>query len=89
MNQDLDRFLETSPIAANVDLPAKIVIQRTTLSFKELAAIMRSGKYPSTGRQQRVCELEVEGKVLARGRILRRRGSYFFEVTQLLAGGER
>jgi hypothetical protein len=81
----LKRFLEESPIAAKVSLPTKIVVHELKLSYMAVKGIMESAAFtPSDGK---VCELEVGGRRIARGRIVRRRGEYFFKVGEMEKGG--
>ncbi len=74
--EKLEQFLEESPIAIRVTLPTKIIVHELKLSYAAFA--------PSNGK---VCELEVGGRRIARGRIVRRRGEYFFKVGEMAKGG--
>jgi hypothetical protein len=81
------RFLEESPIAAAVELPAAVVIRRLKLSPDAISGIAERGTLEPEGGE--VCELEVGGQCLARGRIVRKRGMSYFKVTRIDEGGAR
>jgi len=61
-------------------LPTRIIVNRSTLTAAGLAAAMQKGEYaPENGQ---TCELAAGGQVLARGRIVRRGGMYYFKVLE-------
>jgi hypothetical protein len=78
------QFLAESPIASKVKLTTKIVIHRLKLTPDAAGKIMESGAFSPPGGG--VCELEVGGQCIARGRIVRKRGGYFFKVTEMPKG---
>jgi hypothetical protein len=81
---NLKQFLEESPIAARVLLPTHIIVRQQTLSYMAAKGIMESAAFaPSDGR---VCELEVGGRRIARGRIVWRPGGFFFKVEEMEKG---
>jgi hypothetical protein len=81
----LERFLEESPIAARVSLPTHIIVHQLKLSYIAVKGIMESAVFtPLNGK---VCDLEVGGRRIARGRIVRKRGEYFFKVREMEKGG--
>jgi hypothetical protein len=83
----LKQFLGESPIAVRVSLPTKVIVHELKLSFAELKGIMDTGAFtPANGR---VCELEVGERRIARGRIVRRRGAFYFKVREIEKGGEK
>ncbi len=82
MDEKTRAFLAGSPLARSLRLPARIVLQRTKLTAQELAAIPRAESYGPVPEAERACELEVGGQVLARGRIVKRRGAYWFRVRE-------
>jgi hypothetical protein len=80
----LKQFLEQSPIAVRVLLPAHIIVHQQKLSYLAAKGIMESTVYvPSNGK---ACELEVGGRRIARGRIVRRWGGYYFKVEEMEKG---
>jgi hypothetical protein len=85
---ELRRFLEESPIAARVALPASVVLRRLSISPEEAASAAESGNFSPSGGEG-VCELEVGGQCVARGRIVRRRGKSFFKVVEINEGASR
>ena len=84
MGEELKTLLAGSAAAKKISLDSRIVVQRTRLSPNELAALQREGSYGSVPREEEICELKVGGQVLARGRILKRRGKYFFKIREIL-----
>jgi hypothetical protein len=67
-------------VLERIRIPTRIVVRRTELTPNALADIVRTGTFtPANGA---VCELEAGGKVIARGRIVRWRGEYFFKVRE-------
>ena len=88
MAASLQSFFESSPLAGKIKLPTRIVIQRTQLTPGELMQIKESGRYGPIPKREEICELEAGGSVLARGKIVRRRGETYFKVLDSSAGGE-
>jgi len=80
-------FMEGSPLAHRIRLGTRVVIQRTRLSPAELLRIKDQGEYGPVPREQQICELEVGGRIVARGKIVRRRGVYRFKVPEAQAAG--
>jgi hypothetical protein len=83
----LNRFLEESPIAERVSLPAHIVVRELTLSSSAVKRMMESGSFTPLGGH--LCDLELGGRRVASGRIVRRRGKYFFKPTSILLTGRK
>jgi hypothetical protein len=73
-------FLEDSPIAENVRLESRVIIHRNVLSPRDLVKIKGKEEYIASGDE--VCELEVGGQILAKGKIVRKRGEYFFKMLE-------
>jgi hypothetical protein len=68
-------------ILDRVTLPTRIIVNRAEQSATGLAGIVQKGEYcPAAGD---TCEMEAGGQVLARGRIVRRRGGFFFKVIEV------
>ena len=81
---ELQRFLDHSPLARAVELSARVVLHRPTLTPADAAAVQQQDSYGPIPDHERVCELEVDGRVVAKGRIVRGRGGAEFvcdEVT--------
>ncbi len=89
MAASLQSFFEKSPLARKIKLPTRVVIQRTQLTPGEMMQIKEKGEYGPIPRREQICELEAGGRVLARGKIVRRGGEYFFKVSESYGGGER
>jgi hypothetical protein len=65
-------------VLERIRIPTRIIVHRLALTPGALADIVRTGTFtPADGA---VCELEAGGKIIARGRIVRRRGGFFFKV---------
>ena len=88
MYENLTDFLRSSPVAERVRLPARVVVQRTKFTPRELAKIRDQGSYGPVADDETVCELEAGGQVLARGRIVRRRGQWYFQIKEVLIDEE-
>ena len=73
-------------ITGAVKMPTRVVIHRGRLTPAEVAAVGSEGVYGPLPEEERICQLEVGGEVLARGRIVRRRGRCYFKVLE--TGGE-
>jgi hypothetical protein len=78
---------KTKGILDRVKLPTRVIVHRSAMSAATLAAVVQKGELaPGDGR---ACELEAGGQVLARGRIVRRRGEWYFKVTETAEAEER
>jgi hypothetical protein len=78
----LERFLNDSALAEKVKLVPRIVVQRASLTPRELLEIRRAGNFGPVPEKEQICELEVGGVVLARGKIISRRGKVYFRTLQ-------
>jgi hypothetical protein len=67
-------------ILEHIALPTRIIVQRIDLSVTTLAEIVQRGELALEGGE--TCELEAGGQVLARGKIVRRRGEHYFKVLE-------
>jgi hypothetical protein len=71
---------KTNKLFDRLKLPTRVIVNRSALTAAGLAGAIQKGEYaPGDGE---VCELAAGGQVLARGRIVRRRGRYFFKVLE-------
>ncbi len=84
MDNKLAEFLEGSRMAADVKPEARVVVHRTKITPAGLLGLKNKGVYGPVGRRDMVCELEVGGRVLARGKIVRKAEGHFFKVTQII-----
>ena len=82
MDKNIDSFLKTSPLAAKIKFPAKIVVHRTKLSPAEIAEIKKSRKYGLV--KKTVYELVCGGQVLARGRIISKKKGHYFKINEVI-----
>jgi hypothetical protein len=69
-----------------ITLPTRIIVNRRELSAQAFGEIVQKGALEPAGDD--TCELEAGGQVLARGRIVKRRGRYYFKVLET-AGEEK
>ena len=83
MEKKIKQFLEESAAAEKVSLPTRIIVHRSRLSPKDIIRVKKSGQYGPVPKDEEVCELEAGGQVLAYGKIVKRRGDYFFKVIAL------
>jgi hypothetical protein len=83
----LNGFFEESPISERVSLPAHIVVRELTLSSSAVKRMMESGSFTPLGGH--VCDLELGGRCVASGRIVRRRGNYFFKTASIWLTGRK
>ena len=87
MGEPLKSFFENSAIAKKIKLKSRIIIQRTSLSPREVLAIREKQKYGPIPKQEKLCELEVGSQILARGKIVRKKGEYYFKVLEKIGKG--
>lgn len=81
---NLRRFLEESSTAPRIALPSCVVIRRLKLSPRDVGVMTESATFTPSGDE--VCELEVGGVVVARGKMVRKRGESWFKVTEMAKG---
>jgi hypothetical protein len=79
----VNEYLKTSPIAESITLEGNVILNRLKLSQKELANIQEAGEFKSDFNSNKLFELEVNGLVVALGKIVKKRGEYHFKVTEL------
>ena len=82
--EDVRKFLEESPIAPAVSLPSVVIVHRQKLSPAAVGEIMGSRVFAPSGEE--ACELEVGGRLVARGRLIRKRGRTYFKVFETAKG---
>ena len=85
---DIGGFLEQSPVARRTRVDANVILTRTTLTAAKLVSIKERGVFTPERIDTNECELEVGGKVVARGRIVKRRGRSYLKITALVSGEE-
>jgi hypothetical protein len=82
--EDVRKFLEESPIASTVSLLSAVIAHRQKLNPADIGRIMEAKSFSPSGED--VCELEVGGRLVARGKMIRRRGKMYFKVTETAKG---
>jgi hypothetical protein len=75
------KFLEESVIAERVKVPTRIVVYRSAMDPGSLEDIRESGVFAP--KDPETCELEAGGQVLARGKIVKKGGEFFFKVMEM------
>jgi hypothetical protein len=83
----LNHFLEDSPIAERMSIPTHIIVRELTLGSTAIRRILQSRSL--TLHDGKVCDLEVGGRRIARGRIVRRDGSYFFKTASVVSAARK
>jgi len=83
MNKNLRAFMESSPASDKVKLDGKVIIQRTQLSPADIYNIRRKKQYGPVLEKDQICELEMGGQVLAKGRIVKKKGECYFKVSKV------
>ncbi len=83
MDDSMNAFLDRSPIAERVKLAGRVIVQRTLLSPQDLLSIREKQSYGPVPKQEEICELEVGSHVIARGKIVRKRGDFYFKVMEI------
>ena len=83
MESKVSQFLEQSVMAERVKPESRVVVHRTRLSPAELLGLKKRGSLGPVQKKEMVCELEVNGTVLAEGRIIRSGGEHYFKVTKI------
>jgi hypothetical protein len=86
---ELGEFLETSPVAEKIRLEGRVVVHRARLSQADILEIRRTGNMGTMDRQDVACELVVAGQKVATGRIVKKSGEWFFQITGMIAREER
>ena len=84
MDAKTEEFLTASPIAAKVKLPARVILRRLTLTPRDIAAIKSGDLAVSPPNGETVCDLEVGGRIVARGKVVKKRGGFRFRVREVM-----
>jgi hypothetical protein len=77
----LTKFLDESPIAERVRMPARLVLKRMGMSARE--ALELSGEGQKLEADAGPYDLEVGGLVVARGSIVRRKGGAYLKIVEV------
>ncbi len=81
MTDAIQSFLKTST-ADRVKVQPNVVIHRTELSPMGIVRIRRDNNY-TIPESESLCELEAGGQVIADGKIVKRKGAYYFKVSRI------
>ncbi|MBN1523158.1 MAG: hypothetical protein JW904_01640 [Spirochaetales bacterium] len=79
---DYELFFKESALAKKIKLPGRVVFHRTCMSSADIRDIQKNENYVVRGNTG-PCDFEVNGKVLARGIIVKKRKGFFFKVTEI------
>ncbi len=82
--EDVRKFLEVSPIASVISLPSTVIVHRQKLNPADVGSIMEAKSFTPSGED--VCELSIGGRLVARGKMIRRRGKTYFKVMETAKG---
>ncbi len=80
----LTEFLEESPMARKVKLPATVVLKRMRMSALDLLSLKDRGEFGPIGLSSRGWVLEVGGQRAAEGRVVLRRGRPYLKITKVV-----
>ncbi len=89
MDENLARFLGESPLARKIRLEASVVVSRTEMSPRDVVGVRRAGSYGPVPAGEETCELHVGGQCVALGKIVRRKGAWYFRTIRLAGGGRQ
>jgi flagellar motor switch/type III secretory pathway protein FliN len=84
MDKALQVFLESSPIAERVHITPQVILRRTEKKVADLRAQLEGRTVRLEDLGEEVCELEIGGQMLARGRLVRKQGKCWFRLTEVL-----
>jgi flagellar motor switch/type III secretory pathway protein FliN len=84
MDKTLKVFLESSPVAERVQVTPRVILRRTEMKAADLRAQLEGGAISLEQLGEEVCDLEVGGQVLARGRLVREQGKCWLRLTEVL-----
>jgi hypothetical protein len=73
-------------ILDRITIPTRIIVDRIELTAAALAEALSRGELLTGGGA--TCELEAGGQILARGKIVKRRGGFFFKVRETAEEGK-
>ncbi len=79
----LKDYLKTSPIAESVELETNVILNRVKLSTDDVIEMKKKGKFSVDLSKRDTYELEVNGLVIAKGRIVKTKGEFYFKVSEL------
>ena len=83
MDKSLRTFMASSGASEKVRLDGKVIIQRTKLSPADIYNIRKQKEYGPILEKEQICELQIGGQVLARGRIVKKKGECYFKVSRV------
>ena len=83
MDQTIQNFLEDSSVAKKVKVKGKIILQRMKLTANDIIKMKQNKSYGAIPKKEQICELEIGNQVLAKGKIVRKKGEYYFKVTHI------
>lgn len=80
MEEKLQAYLENSPNSEKVKLSGKVILQRTQLTPMDIYNIKKAKQYGPIPKREQICELEIGGQILAKGKIIKKGGLCYFKV---------
>ncbi len=85
----LKGYTKTSPIAKVVRLEGHVILNRRKMCTDELLGLEAEGEFSLSSSNFNDCELEVNGLPIAAGRIVRKKGDFFFKVQDMEKGTDK
>jgi hypothetical protein len=82
---DFKNSVDRSPATAAPRLSSSVIVRDLSLSYRALRELVENGTFRPQG--EACCYLEVGGKRIAAGEILRSGGGYYFKVIRMAEGG--
>lgn len=70
-----------------ITIPTRVIVNRLEFTTTALAETLAKGELAPAGES--TCELEAGGQIIASGKIVRRRGRYFFKVLESAEEGKK
>lgn len=83
MEEKLNQFFEQSALAQKIKLQPRIILHRSTMLPAGIANLTETGKYNPIKKSDLTCELEIGGKVIAQGKIIKKWGKSYFKIKQM------
>jgi flagellar motor switch/type III secretory pathway protein FliN len=81
-------FIDSSSIAEIVKLSPRIICSRSKMGLLELSSLAEGGSVEIIPLEDRELDLEVGGRIIARGRLMKEKGTEFFQITELVEGDD-
>lgn len=84
MSDALQEFITGSPLAKQITIQPRIVVHRSRITPREAADLKDNVDKIEIPVHETVCDLVVNNEILAVGKIIKKRGEYFFKLKKLV-----